>query len=118
MKLLIRIYSTHRGHYGTPRIHRELQAQGTLCGVTGGVGNVWNEPHEETLFKGYARTDIDMAILSYYRHERIVEDIATYAQNLLLDTDGSIDKLKMYQHFLNIFEPNGVVDIAFKTDKI
>lgn len=27
------IYSAHRGRYGTPRIHRELQAQGTLCGA-------------------------------------------------------------------------------------
>jgi len=28
------IYSAHRDRYGTPRIHhRELQAQGTLCGA-------------------------------------------------------------------------------------
>lgn len=26
------IYSAHRGRYGMPRIHRELQAQGRLCG--------------------------------------------------------------------------------------
>lgn len=88
-----------------------------LMFIGGGVGNVWNKPHEERLFyKGYGETEIDPVILAYYRHERIVEDIAVYTQALLLTADGGEDRLEMYQHFVDMFEPRGVVEIAFKTD--
>lgn len=88
-----------------------------LMFIGGGVGNVWNKPHEEKLFyKGYGKTDIHPAALSYYRHERIVEDIAIYSQELLLSNAGGTSRLEMFKHFLAMFEPQGVVDIAFKTD--
>lgn len=80
-----------------------------LMFMGGGVGNVWNNPREEALFyEGYGKTEINKTILAYYRHERIVEDIAEYGQECLLTAE-------MYQHFLAMFEPNGVVDIAFNT---
>ncbi len=88
-----------------------------LMFIGGGVANVWNKSHEEALFyKGYGKTEINKTILAYYRHERIVEDIAEYGQNLLLTMAGGEDKAEMYKHFIAMFEPNGVVDIAFKTD--
>lgn len=87
-----------------------------LMFIGGGVANVWNQPHEEEFFyKGYGKTDIDMSILAYYRHERIVEDIAEYAQALLLTTVGE-NRSEMYKQFISMFEPRGVVDIAFRTD--
>lgn len=87
-----------------------------LMFIGGGVANVWNNPHEEEFFyQGYGKTSINKAILAYYRHERIVEDIAVYAKALLLTTDGGEDRLEMYQQFMDMFEPGGVVDIAFKT---
>jgi spectinomycin phosphotransferase len=58
-----------------------------------------------------------MTMLTYYRHERIVEDIALYGQELLLTTAGGENRAEMYKHFIDMFEPNGVVDIAFKTDE-
>ena len=89
-----------------------------LMFIGGGIANVWNNPHEEELFyKGYGKTEINREILAYYRHERIVEDIALYSQQLLLATDGSKDRAEMYKQFIDMFEPQGVVDIAFKTDK-
>jgi spectinomycin phosphotransferase len=88
-----------------------------LMFIGGGVANVWNRPHEEELFyKGYGKTEINMTILAYYRHERIVEDIALFGQQLL---DTSVDnktRIESYNHFLAQFEPQGVVEIAFKTD--
>lgn len=88
-----------------------------LMFIGGGIANVWNKPHEEKLFyKGYGRTDVNLTILAYYRHERIVEDIADFGQELLL-TAGGKDRPKMYKQFLGMFEPRGVVDIAFKTDE-
>nr|MBA3817058.1 aminoglycoside phosphotransferase family protein [Parachlamydiaceae bacterium] len=51
-----------------------------LMFIGGGVANVWNKPLEEIFFyKGYGETKINSTILSYYRHERIVEDIAIYS---------------------------------------
>ena len=89
-----------------------------LMFIGGGVANVWNKPHEQELFyKGYGETVIDQDILTYYRCERIVEDIAIYSQQLLLSADGGNNREIMYTHFMNMFEPNGVVDIAFASDK-
>jgi spectinomycin phosphotransferase len=89
-----------------------------LMFIGGGVANVWNESHEETLFyAGYGKAEINKTILAYYRHERIVEDIALYGQDLLLTMAGSEDRLEMYKHFIAMFEPKGVVDLAFKTDE-
>jgi len=89
-----------------------------LMFIGGGVANVWNKPHEEALFyKGYGKTEVNMTLLTYYRHERIVEDIALYGQALLLTTAGDENRAEMYKHFIAMFEPMGVVDIAFKTDE-
>lgn len=89
-----------------------------LMFIGGGVANVWNKPHEKELFyTGYGTTEVNLTILAYYRHERIVEDIAEYGNALLLTTAGGEDRQEMCKHFIAMFEPNGVVDLAFKTDK-
>jgi spectinomycin phosphotransferase len=89
-----------------------------LMFIGGGVANVWNKEYEEKLFyKGYGSTEIDRAFLSYYRHERIVVDIAEYMQGLLFTSNGNHDRSIMYNHFIDMFAKNGVVEIAFKTDK-
>lgn len=88
-----------------------------LMFIGGGVANVWNKRHEEeSFYRGYGRTEINSTILAYYRHERIVEDIAEYGHELLLTAEGGESQAEMYQHFVAMFEPHGVVDIAFKTD--
>lgn len=82
-----------------------------LMFIGGGVANVWNDPREEELFyQGYGKSEINREILSYYRYERIIQDIAEYSQAAPMTAE-------MYKHFLDMFEPNGVVDIAFKTDQ-
>ena len=84
-----------------------------LMFIGGGVGNVWNKPYEEKLFyKGYGETEVNTTILAYYRCERIVEDIAFFGQDLLLTSKGDKDRAEMYKHFLAMFEPRGVVEIA------
>lgn len=41
-----------------------------LMFIGAGVANVWNRPHEEKFFyQGYGKTQINTAILTYYRHE-------------------------------------------------
>ncbi|HEY2811652.1 MAG TPA: aminoglycoside phosphotransferase family protein [Rhabdochlamydiaceae bacterium] len=89
-----------------------------LMFIGGGVANTWNNPREEEFFyKGYGKTNINRVILAYYRQERIVEDIAFFGQALLLTAVGGETRLEMYKHFLDMFKPHGVVEIAFKTDE-
>jgi spectinomycin phosphotransferase len=88
-----------------------------LMFIGGGVANVWNKQHEEEFFyKGYGKTEINMTALAYYRHERIVEDIAEYGQQLLLTSVGNQNRIEAYKHFVAQFESKGVVEIAFRTD--
>jgi spectinomycin phosphotransferase len=89
-----------------------------LMFIGGGVANVWNKAHEEEFFyKGYGKTDINMSILAYYRHERIVKDIAFIGEQILLTSMDNHSKAESYKHFIDQFDPNGVVEIAFKTDE-
>lgn len=89
-----------------------------LMFIGGGVGNVWNQQNEEELFyKGYENESIDETILAYYRFERIVEDIAEYGQELLFNDGVNKDREQMYRDVLDQFEPQGVIDIAFRTYK-
>lgn len=88
-----------------------------LMFIGGGVGNVWNNPKEESLFyEGYGKTVINQELLAYYRLERIVEDVAEYAQQLLHTTGDRDERMQSYQHCIAQFEPQGVVEIALKTE--
>lgn len=88
-----------------------------LMFIGGGIANVWNNPHEEEWFyKGYGAVEINRLILAYYRHERIVEDIAEYVQELLFNPVSHKNRLEMLKQFTDMFKPRGVVDIAFKTE--
>lgn len=89
-----------------------------LMFIGGGVGNVWNKPYEaEQFYKGYGPVEVNQTILAYYRHERILEDISIYAQQLLLSPSDGQDRETLYKHFISQFEPRGVVEIAFETDR-
>lgn len=87
-----------------------------LMFIGGGVGNVWNQPHEEELFyEGYGDGMVDKTALAYYRFERIVEDIAVYTHELLLSEESPKDREEMYGHFVDMFKPRGVIDLAFRS---
>jgi len=89
-----------------------------LMFIGGGIGNVWNKLQEVNYFyEGYGATNIDEIILSYYRHERIVEDIALYGQDLLAHDKKDQSRLELFKHFKAMFDQNGVVDVAFATVK-
>ncbi|HAU2297312.1 TPA: aminoglycoside O-phosphotransferase APH(9)-Ia [Legionella pneumophila] len=88
-----------------------------LMFIGGGIGNVWNKPHEiDYFYEGYGKTNVDKIILSYYRHERIVEDIAVYGQDLLSRDQNNESRLESFRHFKSMFDPNDVVEIAFSSD--
>ena len=86
-----------------------------LMFIGAGVGNVWNNSEEELLFyQGYGAVTVNRQLLAYYRADRILVDIAEYSQQLLYSCDGGEDRVIRYQHTVDMFEPRGVVDKAFK----
>ncbi|HGF1456598.1 TPA: aminoglycoside O-phosphotransferase APH(9)-Ia [Legionella pneumophila] len=88
-----------------------------LMFIGGGIGNVWNKHHEiDYFYEGYGKTNVDKIILSYYRHERIVEDIAVYGQDLLSREQNDESRLESFKHFKSMFDPNNVVEIALSSD--
>jgi len=90
-----------------------------LMFIGGGVGNVWNKRHEIHFFyEGYGKTNFDKTILSYYRHERIVEDIALFGQDLLSRDQNDESRLGSLKHFKAMFDPNNVVEMAFSISQM
>ncbi len=88
-----------------------------LMFIGAGVGNVWNKSDESDLFyQGYGAATIEQVILAYYRADRILEDIAGFSQNLLISPIGSPkEREESFQHYIDMFSCNGVVEIALRT---
>lgn len=88
-----------------------------LMFIGGGVGGVWHGAREGELFhEGYGAADVDPVAIAYYRHERIVEDIAVYCDDLLATDAGGADREENLRHFASQFQPNSVVEIARRSD--
>lgn len=89
-----------------------------LMYMGGGICGVWNTPEETALFyKGYGPTQIDAEALVYYRYERILQDIAAFAEELLAKEAGSADRERDFGFLKSNFEPNGVLEIAYRTER-
>ena len=89
-----------------------------LMFIGGGVGGVWNGAREEALFyQGYGVQDINLTALTYYRCERIIQDIAAFAEQILLTRAGGDDREQGFRYFTSQFLPNAVIEIAHQTDQ-
>lgn len=85
-------------------------------GGLGGGGHTAEE--EETLFyRGYGQTQVDPVALAYYRYERIVQDIATYCEEILLLDKGDQDRAEGLRQLTSQFDPNNVVEMAYRSEK-
>ena len=90
-----------------------------LMFIGAGIASVWKTAEEEASFyRGYGPAEIDRTALVYYRYVRIVEDIASYSQELLLTGAGGADRARGLQNVRNQFLPNHVVEIAFRSDTL
>jgi spectinomycin phosphotransferase len=89
-----------------------------LMFIGGGIGGVWNRDHEAGWFyQGYGQANINLTALTYYRYERIVQDIAVTCEQLLGTSEGGDDRVAMLDQFASQFAPGNVVDIAYATDQ-
>jgi spectinomycin phosphotransferase len=86
-----------------------------LMFIGGGVGGIWNNDQEtQWFYQGYGQTEIDQIVLSYYRYERIVVDIAERAEQIF-GMHGSVEERQKGLRLREQFLPNNVVDIAHRT---
>lgn len=84
-----------------------------LMFIGAGVGGVWNTDREAELFyRGYGQVEIDPPALAYYRYERIIEDIAVYAEGLLSTGAGGEDRERNLEFLASNFEPDGTLELA------
>ena len=84
-----------------------------LMFVGGGVGGVWNQPREAAWFhEGYGGAAVDHVALAYYRCERIVADVAAYAEQILGARGDVADREEGLRQLAGQFLPGGVVEIA------
>lgn len=87
-----------------------------IGGAQGFVGYTAQE--EETLFyRGYGQTEIDPITLTYYRYERIIEDIAVFCEKLFLTSEGGEDREQSFEYLMSNFLPDGTIEIAYKSDR-
>lgn len=87
-----------------------------LMFIGGGIGGIWDTAREEALFyQGYGATDVDPVALSYYRYERIVEDLAAYGEQIFEAQGSAEDREHGLEGTMGQFNPGRVVSIAHRT---
>jgi len=90
-----------------------------LMFIGGGIDYIWKSKRDESIFyEGYGKTDIDFPLMAYHRYERVIEDLAAYAEQLLSTDEGGADREEAYRRFTGNFEPGQTIEIANKTDKL
>jgi spectinomycin phosphotransferase len=90
-----------------------------LMFVGAGLMGAGHSPQEEEalFYRGYGQTQIDPIALAYYRYERIIQDIAVFCEQIFLTNEGGEDREQSFQYLTSNFLPNGVLEIAYKSDK-
>jgi spectinomycin phosphotransferase len=90
-----------------------------LMFIGGGVDTIWKTEQEEAIFyKGYGKVEINGSVLAYYRYERVIEDLAIIAEQLLLTDEGGVDRERSFGWFTSNFAPGSTIEIARKTDRL
>lgn len=93
---------------------RDLMVPGGAQGFTGHAP----EEEERLFFQGYGQVEIDRQALAYYRCERIVQDIAIFAEQLLLSAAGGDDREQSCGYLASNFLPGGTLAMARRADKL
>jgi spectinomycin phosphotransferase len=89
-----------------------------LMFVGGGVGGIWNSAHEEAFFyQGYGETELNPVALTYYRFERILQDVGPNLEQFLFADASNQDRIRTLQGLERFFLPNDVVEMAYQAEK-
>ena len=88
-----------------------------LMFIGGGIGGAWNRPEEsDAFYRGYGPTAVHTEALAYYRCERVVEDVASFCERLLLPGgEQGAERARILRKLVDAFGPDDVVEIAERT---
>jgi spectinomycin phosphotransferase len=90
-----------------------------LMFIGGGIGGIWNDEREAALFyAGYGPTNVQAAVLAYYRYDRIVEDIAVTSHEIMSKEFSDADREKWNWQLERQFLPRHVVEMAYQADSV
>lgn len=90
-----------------------------LMFIGGGIDEIWRSEREVALFyEGYDSENINLALLAYYRYERVIEDLVVICEQLLLTNEGGADRERSLGWFTSNFEPGNTIDIAENTYRL
>ena len=90
-----------------------------LMYVGGGLLGHWRAPAEEEalFYRGYGPVEIDPVAMAYYRYERILTDLAIYAEELLARAGSREERERSFRFMASNFFPGGVLEIAREADR-
>jgi spectinomycin phosphotransferase len=91
-----------------------------LMAVGGGLMGGWRTPQEEEhlFYQGYGPTSVDPVALAYYRHERIVQDIAAFCEQIFLTRGDGPDREQALEYLQSNFRPGGVLEISSNAEAL
>lgn len=82
---------------------------------SGLAGKGFKPEEEEALFyHGYGAEQVDPVGLSYYRCERIVEDIAVFCEQIFLSDQGGEDRVQALDYLKSNYLPGGTIEMAYR----
>jgi spectinomycin phosphotransferase len=89
-----------------------------LMFVVGGIARDLVRPgNTDRFFQGYGEAAIDPRLLAYYRYAWAVQDIAAYAEQVLLAPgSGEAARRAAVEGFMDLFAPGNIVDLAGAPD--
>jgi spectinomycin phosphotransferase len=89
-----------------------------LMFVVGGIARDLVRPGDtDRFFQGYGQASVDPRLLAYYRCAWAVQDIAAYAEEVLLAPGrGEATRRAALEGFMDLFAPGNIVDLAGASD--
>lgn len=69
---------------------------------------------ESRFYKGYGQAEINHAVLTYYRFERIIQDICDYCEYIFLSDEGGDDRMQCFEYLKSNFLPGGTIERAYQ----
>ena len=89
-----------------------------LMFVGGALGGNGRSPAEEEalFYAGYGPTQINPALIAYYRYDRIIEDIALFCEDIFLSAAGGKDREQALIYLQSNYLSNHTIEIAFDAD--
>lgn len=90
-----------------------------LMFIGSGIGAKKRNPAEEEMlfYQGYGQTNINQSAISFYRFERVIQDIGEYCEHIFLSNADKEDRAQSFEYLQSNFIPGGTIERAYHGDK-